>query len=279
MPDKKKASEDFKKVHDRELTLRTLPMPADTIADDFISAGWLLSQMDMAGGRRAYDYIKDRAVTVGLEAMSFKKSVHVGDLLSFYTEIVRQGRTSMTVKVESWAQRRSKQTEIEKVTEGYFTFVAIDKNHSPIPITQPPPQQNIATLSKPQATTGTGKKGDLALKTIPMPRDANYLGDIFGGWILAQMDLACAKTAETYSGHRTAAVGIEAMTFHRPVMIGDDLSFYTEVVKTGNTSLTVRIETWAVRKQGGTTEKVTEGLFSYVAMDQDRKPVEVKPKL
>lgn len=279
MSDRKKASKDFQDVHGRELTLRTIPMPADTIAGDFISAGWLLSQMDMAGGRRAYDYIEDRAVTVGLEAMSFKKPVHVGDLVSIYTEIVRQGRTSMTVKVESWAQRRSKVAKVEKVTEGYFTFVAIDKNHQPVPITQPPPKNMISLPPKGGVAAGGGRKGDLTLKTIPMPRDANYLGDIFGGWILSQMDLACAKAAENYTGNgRMATVGVEAMTFHKPVLIGDELSFYTEIVKTGNTSITVRVETWAARKEGGAVEKVTEGIFSYVGLDKNRKPVAVEPK-
>ncbi len=265
----------------RQLTLQTLPMPADTIADNYISAGWLLSQMDLAGGRRAHDYTGARTVTVGLNAMSFRKPVFVGDLVSIYTEVVRQGRTSLTLKVESWAHRRGNHKS-EKVTEGLFTFVQIDKNHKPTEIKKILKNGGIAPAVIPvkgQSTVLPGKgQLDLSLKMDPMPRDVNYLGDVFGGWILSQMDLACASAAKKYvgNGERAATVGIEAMTFHKPVFVGDEVSFQTEVVKTGNTSVTVRVETWSKRRDGQ-NEKVTEGLFTYVALDKNRKPVPVKP--
>lgn len=111
-------------------TLRTFAMPADSNANGDIFGGWLLSQMDMAGGAKAYDYVGDRVVTVGIEAMTFHKPVHIGDEVSVYTEVTGVGRTSVTVRIESWARRRSSR-EYAKVTEGLFTFVRIDENRMP----------------------------------------------------------------------------------------------------------------------------------------------------
>lgn len=275
----KKISKAFKEADgSRQLTIQTLPMPADTITDDYISAGWLLSQMDLAGGRRAHDYTGARTVTVGVDAMSFKKPVFIGDLVSIHTEVVRQGRTSITLKVESWAQRR-KSAKQEKVTEGYFTFVQVDENHKPIEIQKVLKNDGAAMpvlkVALPQKRS-VKENMDVSLRMIPMPRDLNYLGDVFGGWILANMDLACANAAAKTTGQRMATVGIEAMTFYKPVFVGDDVSFYTEVARSGKTSMTVRVETWARRRSDGTEEKVTEGLFTYVAIDKNRKPIPVK---
>lgn len=110
------------------------------------------------------------------------------------------------------------------------------------------------------------------LRTITMPADANARGDIFGGWILAQMDLAGGSAAMRRANGRVATVGIASMSFHRPVFIGDEISAYTTVAKVGRTSITVAIEVWARRFAGEETVKVTEGVFTYVAIDADRKP-------
>jgi acyl-CoA thioesterase YciA len=120
-------------IRDRIPTLRTFPMPADSNANGDIFGGWLLSQMDLSGGARAYDYAGGRVVTVGIEAMTFYKPVFIGDEVSFYTEVVRTGRTSVTVKIESWARRRETR-EYVKVTEGLFTFVHIDQARQPLEI-------------------------------------------------------------------------------------------------------------------------------------------------
>ena len=115
------------------------------------------------------------------------------------------------------------------------------------------------------------------LRTITMPADANARGDIFGGWILAQMDLAGGSAAMRRANGRVATVGIASMSFHRPVFIGDEISAYTTVAKVGRTSITVAIEVWARRFAGEETVKVTEGVFTYVAIDADRKPRPVPP--
>ena len=113
------------------------------------------------------------------------------------------------------------------------------------------------------------------IRMIAMPKDSNPSGDVFGGWILSQMDLAGAAHAYKHLEHRIVTVGIEAMNFHKPVFIGDEVSFYTHIEKVGNTSITIKIESWAFRRQGGSYEKVTEGLYTYVTIDKDRRPVPI----
>ena len=115
--------------------------------------------------------------------------------------------------------------------------------------------------------------GGPQLRTIAMPRDANAGGDIFGGWTLSQMDLAGGGLAAERAQGRVATVGIEAMRFLRPVSVGDEVSCYCSLVHAGETSLAVKVETWARgRGQGRRPEKVTEGVFTFVALDAEGQP-------
>jgi acyl-CoA thioesterase YciA len=111
-----------------------------------------------------------------------------------------------------------------------------------------------------------------ALRAIAMPADANANGDIFGGWVLSQMDLAGGSLAGQRAKGRVATVAITAMTFHLPVYVGDEVSCYGEVIRVGRTSITVHIESWARRHRTGERVKVTEGTFTYVALGEDRRP-------
>jgi len=106
-----------------------------------------------------------------------------------------------------------------------------------------------------------------AVRTLAMPGDTNPAGDIFGGWLLAQMDVAGGIVAYERAGGRVATVAIDAMVFHAPVFVGDVVSCYAAVVKVGRTSLTVEVETWVQRARIGERLKVTEGSFTYVALD------------
>ena len=116
-----------------ELTVRTIAMPADTNANGDIFGGWVLSQMDQAGGIAGVERAQGRVVTIAVEAMTFIRPVRVGDVLCVYTEVESVGRTSMKIHLEAWARRF--QTRVrEKVTDGTFTFVAIDENGRPRPI-------------------------------------------------------------------------------------------------------------------------------------------------
>jgi acyl-CoA thioesterase YciA len=110
-----------------DLCIRTLAMPADTNANGDIFGGWLLSQMDVGGGVFASKVAKSRTVTVAIEAMNFRKPVYVGDLVSVHANLVRIGRTSVTVHLEAWVLRRKEQQSI-LVTDGNFTYVSIDDN-------------------------------------------------------------------------------------------------------------------------------------------------------
>ena len=121
-----------------DLCIRTLAMPADTNQNGDIFGGWLLSQMDVGGGVFASKVAKSRTVTVAIEAMNFRKAVYVGDLVSVHANLVRVGRTSMTVHLEAWVLRR-KASEPILVTDGNFTYVTIDDNGRPQAIQQDVP--------------------------------------------------------------------------------------------------------------------------------------------
>ena len=118
-----------------DLCIRTLAMPADTNANGDIFGGWLLSQMDIAGGVAASKIAKTRTVTVSIDAMNFRKAVYVGDLVSVHANLVRVGRTSITVHLEAWVIRRKDRQSI-LVTDGNFTYVSIDEQGHPQAIRQ-----------------------------------------------------------------------------------------------------------------------------------------------
>ena len=113
-----------------DLTVRTIAMPADTNANGDIFGGWVMSQMDQAGGIAGVDRARGRVVTVAVDAMSFIRPVRIGDVLCVYTHVARVGRTSMRIEVEAWARRFRTQIR-EKVTEATFTFVSIDDQGRP----------------------------------------------------------------------------------------------------------------------------------------------------
>lgn len=123
---------------DGELSIRTMAMPADTNQSGDIFGGWLLSQMDVAGGIYASKITQSRTVTVAIEAMTFRKPVYVGDVVSVYATTVRVGRTSISVHIEAWVQRRN-ESQLILVTDGNYTYVAIDDQGHPQPIAQNPP--------------------------------------------------------------------------------------------------------------------------------------------
>ena len=111
-----------------------------------------------------------------------------------------------------------------------------------------------------------------ALRTLAMPADSNPNGDIFGGWVMAQMDLAGAVPAAREARGRIATVAVEAMRFHKPVYVGDVFSCYAEIRRVGTTSITVAVEAWAERRPLGECVKVTEGTYVYVAIDETGRP-------
>ena len=116
----------------------------------------------------------------------------------------------------------------------------------------------------------------LVIQVLAMPADTNPSGDIFGGWLLGQMDLAGAILAQEIAKNRVVTVGLDAMSFVKPVFVGDVLKCYATLEKIGNTSVRVLVEAFASRVSGETV-KVTEGKFTYVSIDPNRNPQPIKP--
>lgn len=110
------------------------------------------------------------------------------------------------------------------------------------------------------------------LRVAPMPSDCNANGDIFGGWVLSQMDIAGGTVASRRAKGRVVTVAVESMTFHKPIKVGDIVSFYASVVRVGRTSIAVGIDTFVARRLNPEPIKVTEGVYTFVAIDDQGRP-------
>jgi acyl-CoA thioesterase YciA len=119
--------------------------------------------------------------------------------------------------------------------------------------------------------------GEPAIRVIAMPADANPNGDIFGGWLMAHMDLAGASAAQRRARGRVATVAVDSMSFHHPVHVGDEVSFYAHISGVGRTSIRVMVESWRRARAAECGEKVTSATFVFVAIDEDRRPRPVEP--
>lgn len=119
-------------------------------------------------------------------------------------------------------------------------------------------------------------QGELVIQTIAMPRDTNRDGDIFGGWLASQMDLGSAILAGRIANSRVVTVAIEAMSFLNPVRVGDTVACYAWLEKIGRTSMRIRVDVWVTRYRTGERVKVTNGVFTYVALGPDGKPIAVR---
>ena len=115
-------------------------------------------------------------------------------------------------------------------------------------------------------------QGELEIRTIAMPADTNANGDIFGGWVVSQMDLAGASYALKYTKGRAVTVAINGMSFISPVKIGELLSCYVSLHKLGNTSIQIKIESWVISPTNLQSRQVTEGIFTFVAVDENNRP-------
>ena len=119
--------------------------------------------------------------------------------------------------------------------------------------------------------------GDLCTRTLAMPADTNANGDIFGGWLLSQMDIGGGIFASKIAKSRTVTVAIDAMNFRKPVFVGDLVSVHANLVRLGKTSVTVHLEAWVVRRREMRSILVTDGNFTYVSIDDQGKPQAIKP--
>ena len=117
--------------------------------------------------------------------------------------------------------------------------------------------------------------GEMTLRTLAMPADANAAGDIFGGWVMAQMDLACGIRAAERARGRVVTAAVREMSFAKPMKVGDTLCIYTHVTRVGRTSMVLTVEAWAQRYLSDIMEKVTHADFVMVALDNDGRPTPV----
>ena len=117
-----------------------------------------------------------------------------------------------------------------------------------------------------------------AIRVTAMPADANFNGDIFGGWIMSWMDLAAGNTASRRSQGRAVTAAIDAVSFHHPVHIGDELSVYAKVISVGRTSMKIAVEAWQRARDGDQSSRVTSATFSFVAIDLQGRPRPVPPE-
>ena len=122
------------------------------------------------------------------------------------------------------------------------------------------------------------RRGELVIQTIAMPRDTNRNGDIFGGWLVSQMDLGGAILASKISKARVVTVAMEGMSFLEPVQVGDTVACYARLDRIGKSSMRIPIEVWANRFMTGEEIRVTEGVFVYVAIDAAGKPIAVRDR-
>ncbi|MEO5372903.1 MAG: acyl-CoA thioesterase [Alphaproteobacteria bacterium] len=119
--------------------------------------------------------------------------------------------------------------------------------------------------------------GEFFIRTLAMPADTNPSGDIFGGWLMGQMDMAAYLCARRRARGRVVTVAVDKMELLLPVFVGDELSCHANVVSVGRSSISVRVEAWVVRRDGGDLVKATEGQFTLVAVGEDRRPRSLPP--
>lgn len=265
-----------------ELALRVTLLPRDTNPTGSIFGGVILSYVDLAGvvpAKRLEPAL--RFVTVAMDRIQFHAPVFVGDVVSFYTCVRRIGRTSVTVQVDVVVERRDRPGVEERVTDALVTYVAIGEDGRPVPIRQgdeelrkaPPPPR-----PEPRERPLVGERRDPALRVTLLPRDTNAAGAIFGGVILSHLDLAAAiPAARTNPARRYVTVAMDRIQFHAPVFVGDLVSFYTQVLRIGRTSITVGVDVFVERRdRPGVEECVTEAVVTYVAIGRDGRPVPIR---
>lgn len=123
-----------------------------------------------------------------------------------------------------------------------------------------------------ESVTANGCPVEPVVRTIAMPADTNPAGDIFGGWLMAQMDLAAGNAAARRARGRCATIAVDGMVFHRPVLVGDEVSLYADIVSVGRTSMKIKVEAWRRSREGEERMKVTEAMFTFVAIDGGGRP-------
>jgi acyl-CoA thioesterase YciA len=127
-------------------------------------------------------------------------------------------------------------------------------------------------MAKPEPTDSGQPLGEPAIRTIAMPADTNPAGDIFGGWLMSQMDLAAGNAAARRARGRCATVAVESMNFVEPVRVGDEVTVWAELARVGRTSMSFHVSAWRRARTGDDVSKVTDAMFTFVALDAEGRP-------
>lgn len=263
--------------------------PKDTNATGTnIFGGVILSHMDIAGAIAAREVTEHRVFTVSFDKVVFKQPVHIGDVLTCWSEVTAVGRTSITTRITVEAQRRG---VFIPVTEGEAVYVAVDDNGHPIEVKSPLSTAGTGKCgahchhdrSKAGAPQGVRKKVTQftldgskcpAVRIGMFPKDTSVAGtNIFAGVILSHMDTAGVIATRDVTANRVVTISFDKVVFKQPVHVGDVLTCWSEVIKVGRTSITTRIVVAAQRK--GVFVPVTEGEAVYVSVDPQGKPIPV----
>ncbi|MBV1838819.1 acyl-CoA thioesterase [Acetobacter estunensis] len=124
----------------------------------------------------------------------------------------------------------------------------------------------------------TKPSGELTIRVIAMPSNTNAAGDVFGGWVMSQMDLAAGSAANGRAGTKTVTVAIDGVSFLAPMAVGDELSVYTDILKVGRTSMTIQVQAWRRLRHAKDRDLVTQGKFVFVALDENNRPKAIPPE-
>jgi acyl-CoA thioesterase YciA len=171
--------------------------------------------------------------------------------------------------VKSWVQRQIHNRELHQLDARSLTDLGINAGDFPAIMAGTFARGGEPGLAQPDSNI---PRGELASRTLAMPADANPHGAIFGGWVMAAMDAAGAMTATRLVDGRVVTVAVSHITFLNPLQVGDSVCCYTDVVRTGRTSLTLNVEVWVLRQGRGDRIKVTQAEFTFVAVDAAGKP-------
>ena len=248
---------------DAHLALRVMPMPADLNPAGDVFGGWIMSMVDIAGALPAIRRARARVATVAVNSFVFKQPVSVGDIVSFYADVVTVGRSSITVDVHVFAERNPAAPQVVKVTEARLTYVAVDAQGGKL-LVGPADGEGEAG-----ACLAIPSDKELVLRTMPMPADLNPAGDVFGGWIMSMVDIAGAVPAIRHARSRVATVAVDSFVFKQPMSVGDMVSFHAEIVRAGTSSVTMDVEVFAERHpENPVVVKVTEAKLTFVAVER-----------
>jgi len=266
--------------------------PKDTNATGTnIFGGVILSHMDIAGAIAAREVTEHRVFTVSFDTVVFKQPVHIGDVLTCWSEVTKIGRTSITTRITVEAQRRG---VFIPVTEGEAVYVAVDDDGHPVPVNSPLSSAEpckcgaVCHHDSGRSVTPKAVRKKVAEFTLDspkcpavrigmFPKDTSVAGtNIFAGVILSHMDTAGVIATRDVTTNRVVTISFDKVVFKQPVHVGDVLTCWSEVTRVGRTSITTRIVVAAQRK--GVFIPVTEGEAVYVSVDSDGKPTPVRPE-